>query len=472
MRPLEAAILAVAALYPIGAVAARRVRGVHLLPLLAVALTVVHLFVERYRWQMVPAYLTVAVMARIGWRLLRRPAPGLRIGRTKQSKAGLVALLPVAGAALLPAAFPIPRLPEPSGPYPVGTLSIHLIDEERSELFGSEPGGPRELMVQFWYPADPDPGAATGPWTQDLEQIGPANAARMGFPSFVLDHLALADTHSYPDAPLSLAQERYPVVVYSHGWTGFRTVNVDQSEALASNGYIVVSIDHTYASIMTVFPDGRAIGVDQTALPDEQTVDEATYQQASRTLVDVYAGDLQFVLDALEEIEEEDERFGGRLDLNRIGLFGHSTGGGAVAATCSADDRCAAGAGLDAWVEPVAEEIIEDGLTQPFLFVRSEEWTGYDNDAVLVDLHSHARNDSYLAAIEGTAHWDFVVIPLLSPFAPQLGLKGPLESNRVLEITDGLLVEFFDAYLKDRPSADPASFAAGFTEVEMEERAG
>ena len=121
-------------------------------------------------------------------------------------------------------------------------------------------------MIQVWYPADPDPEAEPGPWTDDIDQIGPANAERLGFPSFVLDHLALAKTNSYPEAPLSGAVEQYPVIVYSHGWTGFRTVNVDQSEALASHGYVVVSVDLTYGSIMTVFPDGRAVGVDDDAL--------------------------------------------------------------------------------------------------------------------------------------------------------------------------------------------------------------
>jgi len=462
----------IAGLYPVAGVVAPRLKAVHALPLLAAGLTTVHLIVEGYRWQMVPIYSAVAVMAWVGWRLLRKPVPGLQIGRNEPSKIGLFALIPVVLVALPPALVPVPRLPEPSGPFEVGTVSLYLVDESRTEIYGPEPGGPREMMVQLWYPAHPDPAAVPGPWTDDLDQIGPASAKRLGFPSFVLDHLALARTHSYPDAPLSDAEERYPVIVYSHGWTGFRTVNVDQSEALASHGYVVVSIDHTYGSIVTVFPDGRAVGLDQNALPEGEDVGEEAYQAAAQTLVEVFAEDLAFVLDSLEGIDEDDERFAGRLDLDRVGLFGHSTGGGAVVTLCAADERCAVGAGLDPWVEPVPLNIISDGLAQPFLFVRSEEWTTYDNDRLLVALYAHGGGGQYLASISGTEHWDFVVTPLLTPLAPLLGLKGPIKSERVMAITDDLLVSFFGSHLRGGIVTDVAGLRLRYPEVTLETRPG
>lgn len=472
MRPLETAVLVIAAVYPVAGVVAPRLKAVHALPLLAAALAVVHLIVEGYRWQMVPAYAVLAVMARVGWRLLRKPAPGLQIARSEPSKVGLLALIPVVLVALLPALVPVPRLPEPSGSFEVGTVSLYLVDENRTEIYGPEPGGPRELMVQLWYPANLESGATPGPWADDLDQLGPAAAERLGFPSFALDHLALAETHSYADAPLAETQERYPVIVYSPGWTGFRTVNVDQSEALASHGYIVVSVDHTYGSIMTVFPDGRAVGLDRDALPAEEDVGEEAYRAAARTFLEVYAADLAFVLDSLEAIDEDDGRFTDRLDLDRVGLFGHSAGGGAVVALCHADQRCAAGAGLDPWVEPVPLNIVADGLAQPFLFVRSEEWTFYDNDDLLVDLYEHGGEGQYLASIAGTEHWDFVAVPLLTTLAPQLGLKGPIKSERVMAITDDLLVSFFDAHLQGGGALDVAGTSTRHPEVTLEMRPG
>jgi len=472
LRPLEIALLLLAGLYPVAGFAAPRVKAAHVIPFVAIAVVIVHLIAEGYRWQMVPVYAVVAIMARVAGRQVRKPAPGLQIVQTRRPTIALLALIPVVLVALPPVLVPVPRLPEPSGPFAVGTVSLYLVDENRAEIYGREPGDPRELMIQLWYPASPDPAATPGAWTEDLDQIGPANAERLGFPSFVLDHLSLAKTHSYADAPLSGVEQRYPVIVYSHGWTGFRTVNVDQSEALASHGYVVVSVDHTYGSIMTVFPDGRAVGVDNDALPDEEDVGVKAYQTAAQTLVEVYAADLAFVLDSLKIINEDDERFADRLDLERVGLFGHSTGGGAVVELCHSDERCTAGAGLDPWVEPVPLNVISDGLTQPFLYVRSEEWAAYDNDRLLMDLYAHGGSGQYLASITGTQHWDFVVIPLLTPLAPQLGLKGPIKSERVMAITHDLLVSFFDGYLKSGIAVDVAGLSSRYPEVTMEARPG
>src|SRR3989304_7395283 len=113
LRPLELAVVVIAGLYPVAGVLAPRLKAVHALPLLAAGLTTVHLMVEGYRWQMVPIYSAVAVMAWVGWRLLRKPVPGLQIGRNEPSKIGLFALIPVVLGALPPALVPVPRLPEP-----------------------------------------------------------------------------------------------------------------------------------------------------------------------------------------------------------------------------------------------------------------------------------------------------------------------------------------------------------------------
>src|SRR5690606_41846099 len=59
----------------------------------------------------------------------------------------------VAGRALL---LPRYRFPPPSGPFGIGTSTLHLVDTERAELLGPNLEAPRELMVQFWYPTERD----------------------------------------------------------------------------------------------------------------------------------------------------------------------------------------------------------------------------------------------------------------------------------------------------------------------------
>jgi hypothetical protein len=55
-------------------------------------------------------------------------------------------------------------------------------------------------------------------------------------------------------------------------------------------------------------------------------------------------------------------------------------------------------------------------------------------------------------SIDGTAHYDFSDVPLLSPLAPRLGLKGPINGRRVTTIVNDYLLSFFDATLEGTPT--------------------
>jgi hypothetical protein len=302
-----------------------------------------------------------------------------------------------------------------------------------------------------------------------LDVAGPTIARYLGLPSFFLDHAALVRTHSVPAAPAA-GGAPFPVVVYSHGWNGFRTVNLNQSEALASHGYVAVAVDHTYGAMVTVFEDGEVALNNPVALPSG--VPDDVYQAASEQLEDTYAADLSFVLDQLALIQAGDlpSPLAGRLDLGRVGLYGHSTGGGAVVVACSRDPRCQAGLAQDAWLEPVPRPVIAAGVPQPFLFMRSEVWASEENDALLDELYGHLAGDGYRVTIAGTRHYDFTMLPLLTPLAPALGLKGPLEGQRAMQIVTDYLVAFFDQYLKGevRPLLDGPR--ADYTEVAFERK--
>jgi hypothetical protein len=49
--------------------------------------------------------------------------------------------------------------------------------------------------------------------------------------------------------------------------------------------------------------------------------------------------------------------------------------------------------------------------------------------------------------VEGAGHNDFTLMPLLSPLAAQVGLKGPIPAGRVIPIVDNYLVGFFEVFL-------------------------
>jgi hypothetical protein len=403
---------------------------------------VAQIVIEGFRWQMLPLYV-VAFGLGVGdllsmervlpwWRRVSRPALGL-IG--------------VGMMALLPTVLPVPELPNPSGPLAIGTMTLELTFPDRLEPYGSQPDtNPRRIMVQVWYPSEGSEGAEPVLWTEDVDVIGPAMSRRLGFPGFFLSHTRYTTSHSFEGAsPLS---GLFPLVMYSHGWTGFRDIAVNQAESLASHGYVVVAADHTYGAVSTRFPDGTIVPFDPIALPDEETVEPEVYAEAATKLERTFADDLGGILDAIAA--GEPGPFGeiaNHVDLGLVGVYGHSTGGGAAVWFCLSDERCASVLGMDAWVEPVPDGVIAAPATIPMLFMRSDGWRGTPNDGRLRGLAERSENLTYWIGVEGAGHNDFVVTPLFSPIAGRLGLKGPIPTGRIIPIVDRFLIGFFDRTL-------------------------
>ena len=136
---------------------------------------------------------------------------------------------------------------------------------------------------------------------------------------------------------------------FSHGRGGYRQHNTLQVEELVSHGYIVAAIDHPYAAIGVVFPDGRL------AIFDVRMADRAFL----KSIIPYLAQDAVFTLDELAVLNHADPNgiLTGRLDLRRAGIFGVSLGG-AVSA-----DRCKAGAQHCQWLFlSVLRSVLEEPL--------------------------------------------------------------------------------------------------------------
>lgn len=340
-------------------------------------------------------------------------------------------------------AFPAGDIPNPSGTYPIGTLTFTVEDEDRLELYTEDPLDTRKFAFRIWYPA-----SNTGPndpiqWI-DAKEISRELAKGIGLPSFVLDQTSEIPSHSYWFTSISDEEENYPVVIVSHGWGGFMSLHTDLAEELASRGYIVVSIDHTYGSVATVFED-EIVYQNQEALPDRE---EANFLAAANQLVYTYAGDIAKTLDYLEEMNtSETSFFEGRLDLENIGLIGHSTGGGADVAVALNDDRIDALIGLDAWVEPIQLTEIENGLTIPAVLLRSEAWeVGYNNEHLYALIENSAQARLY--QIDGTTHSDFSMAYMFSPLTGMIGYTGQLEKDYLVQMQKDIMNMFFDEHLK------------------------
>lgn len=402
-----------------------------------------HLGLEGYRWQMMPLYLLTAGVAL--WTLRFKLSAEARLGRG--ALAGLALALGLClPAGLLPMLFPVPQLPAPNGPNPVGTFAAMLVDESRRELYSGNPDEARALMVQVWYPAQEAAGLATAPWLSRAEVVAPAISRWLNYPEFFLDHVRLADSHALLEAPLAASPQRLPVITFSHGWNGVRQQSTFLMEELASYGYVVVSIEHSYGARIVVFPDGRVAENNPRALPYQDAPE--VLEPAADMLGNQWAEDIGFVLDTLAQwnVNDPNGRLSGRLDLSRVGVSGHSTGAGAATEFCGRDRRCVVLVGLDAYLTPVSEAVLAGGLSQPALLLFSEAWPSETNQALLARLMS-ASPGARQASILGTAHYDFTDLPLLTPLAPALGLKGPLKAEVALEIIRQATLATFEAAL-------------------------
>jgi predicted dienelactone hydrolase len=473
MRPLEIIIPILLAVHLLWPIITRRVRPmlINLLPPLAILLTLAHFAFEGYRWQMIPIYVLTAAITTVNLPSLFKADPANRPPRGWRAAASLLTLGLLALSVALPALLPVPRIAEPTGPFKVGTQTYVLADASRRELYSGR-DEPRKFMILVWYPASPRPNDVHAPWMENAQIFAPAISSFLHQPSFFLDHLALAKSPAFQDAPIAKADQAFPVILFSHGWKGFAAQNTAQMVELASHGYVVVAMQHTYGAVVTAFPDGQIAYDNPDALPDGAP--EPGYTDAARKLVDQWAGDMAYALDFMTaQNADSASPFHAALDLTHVGVYGHSTGGGAAIQFCGADPRCTAGLTEDAFMTPVSQEVLDQGVKQPFFFLFSQFWAddvNSKNNRLFNGFYSHLPAPAPWVTILGTRHYDFSDLPLLTPLAPQLGLKGPINGKRVVKILNDYLVAYFDQELKGIPSPLPFSPSADYPELRWEKQ--
>jgi predicted dienelactone hydrolase len=451
MRPFETASLlclmaAVSALTM--RAASSRVRRA----LLGVTIGVMGLgaWVEGARWQLAPAHAIAAVG--VVFVLLPRSMGPRAEGRVLRALGVMAAVLALSVAVLLPVLLPVPSFPPPKGPHPVGTVTFQLEDPTREDSMA--PGRPRRLMVQAWYPANTDTAhAPRAPYLPEVARIGPALAHKLGLPSFFVNHLAYAVSHSHDHAPFAASLGRVPLIIFSHGSGGVRAQNTSTFEMLASQGYMVVSVDHTDDAAAVVFPDGE-VALRNLDATNEETAEEATARKAST--VRSRAADVRRVVAFL--IGSTDARLpdplGGHVDAARLGAFGHSLGGSTAVEVCRTDTRFSACASLDGYIYGEAEAT---GIAQPFLLIRREP------DAPLDEEDVRERNrEAFLERLGGPScrlqvararHYDFTDVAAFSPVMPYL-LPGVISQagEEALRGTNQAVTAFFDATLRGDPA--------------------
>ena len=356
---------------------------------------VVQIAKQNFRWNFTLLYLAGLILTSLMLYIMIKPTHFTQIKIKTRFK--VMNLILFATVAFLLYAFPVPSLTSPTGLYFVGTTSYDVMDVSRNEVYSETPNTPRKFMFQVWYPAENVEKLNKDPWLSSGDEVT-LGLARLGhLPDFALQQLALVTSNAYLDAEVSRGLPKYPVILLSHGWSSSRLLHTNMAEALASNGYIVIGIEHTYGSIATAFVDGDVTYFSEKTLPSIEYSPE--FLNNGNQLIKTFAGDISYMIDALDDIQKGisgPEILKGRLDLDKIGLLGHSTGGGAAVLTSLHDERIKSMLIYDPWVEPLENEEIELGLSVPTLIIRSDEWENGTNDANLLKLIERSHSETAL----------------------------------------------------------------------------
>jgi predicted dienelactone hydrolase len=388
----------------------------------------IHLIAEGWRVQMVPLYIfAVLVLVSRLPALLRREGTAWR-GYGLLANSAIVIFLVVCGV-VAGWLLPIVKLPTPTGPYEVGIIDRALMDEERG----------RRLMVSIWYPAAN--GGTPAPLTHYPDEVATGLGNLAGLPGLPFQYLRYFKLSANEGAPILAEGAPFPILIFSHGLVGLRLQNSSTIQDLASRGYIVVAIDHTDAAAVTVFPDNEVRYYDLGRFSDPSDV-KPDKEFVNKRVFPAWVADQRFIYNTLEKWAENDPVFGGKLDLSRIGSFGHSFGGATALEVCRVDTRCRAAVNMDGGLYG---DIRTEPAVRPLLLMTSAD-SSQNTEAVekWTKMIANADAPAYWLELPNSTHFSFTITQLLSP----LLVPRNFDPRAGLHTIDTYLLAFFDLHVR------------------------
>lgn len=257
----------------------------------------------------------------------------------------------------------IPHTPVPTGTYKVGIRKIDFyLGEYRQQIY-------------LWYPANPAAGAGPRRYFSPAEARAFGSVYRsMGLPGVFTGPYRMAQTHSYDDAPLAPPSAgTYPFVVFNHGGAMAPLQSFSLMEALASHGYVVLSMTHPGESAGIAWDDGSTTPIEKEGVRTLKNMDAAKasarfilsktrdeQRQSFETLKSVFEETLcatthawsdrtSAVLDAIsrDDIGADAQEIMRHVNVSQVGFIGMSLGGSVSHDLCHRDKRAFAGVNLD-----------------------------------------------------------------------------------------------------------------------------
>uniref|UniRef100_A0A8D3DEW0 Platelet-activating factor acetylhydrolase n=1 Tax=Scophthalmus maximus TaxID=52904 RepID=A0A8D3DEW0_SCOMX len=285
---------------------------------------------------------------------------------------------------------------------------------------------------------------------------------------------------AYWDAPFK-SNGKCPVVIFSHGLGAFRTLYSAICAELASQGFIVASVEHRDQSASATFyfreaPESEKAKENApktSPSAGENLVKEWMYYRALQhdelrnidtcsnqtTTVKQRADECILALEKLAAINSGTRvrnalqtqfdwaTLENSMDLCRIAAMGHSFGGAtAIEALCK-DVRFKCAVALDTWMFPLDDEIFPR-VKQPIFFINSERFQWAGNISRMRKLDS-AVIQRKMITIRGTVHQSFPDFTFLTGnwIGKLMNLKGEIDPEVAMDLSNKATLAFLQRHL-------------------------
>lgn len=357
-------------------------------------------------------------------------------------------------------------IPSPSGSYAVGSKTYSFTDTSRTEQLGPNAGKEnRKLSVRMYYPVNP---ASVSNCTKAhlISREVMQAMAKEYFLKMDYDKKCQAgenDAPYYEDAP-SIPGKTYPLILFSHGYKSYQEGNSFLCAELASHGYVVLSIGHSYEAMVTTYTDGTSVSFDSSImkrqikpfLPGLLAMSKlqkrkgnpqdlydsfvAVQNRYNRFLVDRQA---EWLEDSLFILEQAKKEFSNIIDFSMgIGATGHSIGGSTAYALCHASDEITCGVNIDGGLFGDYEG---KTMTKPFFQICSE-----NNESVETKPMLNKTQPAYYATFKQIKHIAFADVKF---FFQIPAVTGKIPAKVMHENLCKCHLDFFDKYLKKKDLA-------------------
>ncbi|HUP16993.1 MAG TPA: hypothetical protein VM848_13205 [Acidimicrobiia bacterium] len=339
------------------------------------------------------------------------------------------------------------EIPTLTGDYSVGRQEFLWTDPMRPEPRTQDLADHRQTGLVVWYPAESGTGSPA-PYVPDLEAIKSGLLASGEFNSMEVAGLGWVRSHAFADAAVDSSADRYQLLVLSPG----NATNVEfygsLAEDLASNGYVVVGLNHPFQVTAMSLTDG-SLAVYDTAADAGPVADKIAERVA----------DVEFVLNKLGHEIAVGRFLDGRVDLSRVGVLGHSNGGLTAAEVCRASPAVTACMNIDGQAAsgPFGTSGEPAPVGRPFMYLTKEA----EIHPALAATFEQSGAGTFRVVIPAATHDQFADGPLFQP-----GLW-PLDrtADRVQTVTRGFARAFFDELLAGRASSQQLAIVDAPTDV-------